>query len=366
MQKTHYSTRLIPVLILGLTINACKNKDEYIKAEITTITESVYSSAIIRPDSEYTVFSSISGILEQILVQEGDTIQVGTPLFQIKNTVPELNSKNALAALKLAQNNYGQNSPVLSSLKDEIRSAQLRCSNDSINYIRQSSLWSQNIGSKAELDAKKLAFETSRNAVASLRTNYIRRKDELHTQLEQAQNNFALANSNQNDYLIRSKINGLVYRIDKEIGELISPQTTIASLGSADKFTVEMMIDEVDITKLEINQEILINLDAYGSELFKAKVSKIYPQKDERTQTFKVEGVFLEEPPRLFPGLSGEVNILIQQKVGALCLPNEYLNENNEVKTSEGLVKVKTGLRSIDQVEIISGIDSTTKIYSIK
>ena len=46
-----------------------------------------------------------------------------------------------------------------------------------------------------------------------------------------------------------------------------------------------------------------------------------------------------------------------------LCLPSQLINENNEVNTPNGLVKVTTGLKNLAFTEILSGIDTTTIIY---
>jgi multidrug efflux pump subunit AcrA (membrane-fusion protein) len=319
----------------------------------------------VQADSSYDIYSSINGIIQKKFVNEGDTVSIGSPLLQIKNINPQLNSDNAKSAFQLAQTNASNKSPILSTIRDEIRNARLKLSSDSLNYMRQKKLWSQNIGSKAELDAKELSYEISQNNLQSLLSKYQRTKEELTLQLNQAKNNYLIASSNSADYTITSLQNGVVYMFNKDEGELVNPQQSIGKIGSSSHFVLEMMIDEVDITKLEIGQEILLNLDAYGKQLFKAKLSKIYPQKDERTQTFRVEGVFVDRPNRLYPGLSGEVNILISRKTQVLTLPNSFLTENNEVQTDDGLVKVEIGLRSMDKSEILSGIDSTTKIYPL-
>ncbi len=83
---------------------------------------------------------------------------------------------------------------------------------------------------------------------------------------------------------------------------------------AATDFIIEMLVDEVDIVKISINQKVIISLDAYKGEIFTGKVSKIYPKKDERNQTFTVEAVFDEAPIKLYPGLSGESNIIISAK----------------------------------------------------
>ncbi len=124
-----------------------------------------------------------------------------------------------------------------------------------------------------------------------------------------------------------------------------------------------MLVDEVDIVKLKPGQLVLLTLDAYGSRLFKAKLSKIYPEKDQRNQTFLVEAIFEEQPKVLYPGLSGEANIIAAQKDSALVIPKSYLINGNRVKVKNGMVKVKTGLESIDSVEVVSGLTPEIEIY---
>ena len=85
-------------------------------------------------------------------------------------------------------------------------------------------------------------------------------------------------------------------------------------------------------------------------------MSKILPKKDERNQTFKVEALFTETPKVLYPGLSGESNIIISKKDNVLTIPKNYIIGNNQVKTDNGLVTITTGLENMEFVEVTSGI----------
>ena len=123
-----------------------------------------------------------------------------------------------------------------------------------------------------------------------------------------------------------------------------------------------MLVDEVDIVRISKNQEVLINLDAYNGKVFTGIVSKILPKKDERNQTFKVEALFDKAPDVLYPGLSGEANIIIARKDNILVIPKEYLTEDNKVMTNDGLIDVALGIENLEFVEIISGISEETQI----
>ncbi|NRD24622.1 HlyD family efflux transporter periplasmic adaptor subunit [Winogradskyella litoriviva] len=350
-------------LSLVLLVLSCTNKQDKVLPVERSLSESVYSSVTIQPDSLYQVYAIVSGIIDNNLVEEGDLVTVNQDLFQIINNTPKLNTQNAQFALNLAQENYKGNATLLNSIESEIEAAELKFKNDSINYFRQKRLWDQHIGSKAQYDTQKLNYQLASNQLNVLQNKLSRTKNELHTALNQAQNNYQSATINTNDFTVKSKINGKVYAVNKEPGEIVTSMEPLATIGSANRFIIELLVDEVDIVNVEKSQKVLINLDAYKDTIFEAKISKIYPKKDERNQTFLVEAVFVKQPKVLYPGLSGEANIVIAQKENVLTIPKTYLIEDDKVKTENGIVTVSTGLQNMDDIEILSGITKDTYIY---
>ncbi|WP_439152294.1 efflux RND transporter periplasmic adaptor subunit [Winogradskyella sp.] len=342
---------------------SCSEKQDKILPVERSITESVYSSATVQPDSLYQAYASVAGLIDKILVDEGLLVTDGQPLIQIINNTPQLNSQNAKFALNLARENYNGSATILESIVNEIASAKLKFKNDSINFFRQQNLWKQNIGSRAEYDVKKMNYELSQNNLKLLESKYNRTKNELLTAVKQAQNNYKSSLIATKDFTVKSKIDGKIYAIYKEPGEIVNSMEPLASIGSRTNFIVELLVDEVDIVKINKKQAVLITLEAYTGEVFKGKITKIYPKKDERNQTFLVEAVFKNPPEVLYPGLSGEANIVIAKKENSLTIPKSYLIDKNRVKTKDGIVTVTTGLQNMEYVEILSGIDKNTHIY---
>ncbi|WP_142785910.1 efflux RND transporter periplasmic adaptor subunit [Changchengzhania lutea] len=346
-----------------LIIVSCSNKEDKILPEQRALTESVYSSVTVQPDSLYQAYAIVAGILDDNLVEEGDNVLKNQPLIQIINKAPKLNTQNAKFTLELAKENYNGSAAILSNIEDEIASAKLKLKNDSINYFRQKNLWEQNIGSKVDYDTKKLNYQLASNNLKTIQNKYYNTRNELQTLVKQAQNMYQTALINTKDFTVKSKINGKVYALYKEPGEIVSTLEPLATIGSATTFVIEMLVDEVDIVHISENQEVLINLDAYNAKVFTGKVSKIYPKKDERNQTFKVEAIFDIAPSVLYPGLSGEANIIIAQKDTVLTIPKTYLIDANKVKTDDGLTTISTGLQNMDFIEVKSGITKDTYIY---
>lgn len=353
---------LFPAVALSFLVSCNRQEDRIFPVE-TTITESVYASVTVQPDSLYQAFAVVNGILDENLVEEGDMVKKGDVLVQVIKTNSELASKNAFLALQLARENFEGGAAILSGLEEEIRAAKLQFRNDSVNFRRQERLWEQQIGSRTNLETRKLAYEKSGAAVEVLQNKYERTSKELQTQLRQAENTYRASMVNTTDFSVTSKIDGKVYAIHKEPGEIVTPVHPLVTLGSGSRFLVEMLVDEEDIVRVETGQAVFLTLDAYPDDVFEAKVHKIYPKKDERNQTFLVEALFRNAPEVLLPGLSGEGNLVVAQREKALVIPRKYLIGNNRVRTEDGIVEVVTGLQSIDSVEIKEGLTPNTELF---
>lgn len=351
------------LILISLFILSCSKTQDKILPSKKNITESVYASVTIQPDSLYQVYSIASGIMDKIFMEEGDTVAKDQVIMQISNSTPKLNTQNAKFALELAKNNYQGNAAILNTVEDEIHVASLKYKNDSINYFRQKNLWNQQIGSKVDYDKMKLNYELASSNLKLLKSKYNRTENELETAVKQAKNNYKATLITTKDFTIKSNLNGKIYALFKEPGEIVTTLQPLATIGSKKNFIIEMLVDEVDIVRISENQKVIINLDAYNNNVFTGKISKIYPKKDERNQTFTVEALFDIVPEKLFPGLSGEANIVISTKDNLLTIPKEYLIDGNKVKTENGIVTITTGLHDLEFIEVINGITKDTYIY---
>src|SRR6185312_11615346 len=102
---------------------------------------------------------------------------------------------------------------------------------------------------------------------------------------------------------------------------------------------------------------ILVTMESYKNQVFEARVSKIYPVMDEQSKTVTVEAIFVQPPARLYPNVSFEASIVISSKPRALLIPRNYLlNDSLVIKSGNDTVKVSTGLKNYQMVEITSGL----------
>ncbi|MBT8221262.1 MAG: efflux RND transporter periplasmic adaptor subunit [Bacteroidia bacterium] len=350
----------IHLLITTFFWISCTEDIEHIKPTVTSMTESVYASVNVMPQDVYFAYAAAPGILEKVYIEEGDTIFENQRLALIQSDDSKINIDNAALGLEIAKEKFTGESNILKSINQEIEALIKQLELDSTNYFRQNQLWNQNIGSKSDLDNKKLKYELTQNNLTLKRKQYDQTRLDLENSYKKSQNDLKRARSNLIDFEIRSKINGRIYKLYKEEGELISLQEPFAQIGMSGEFILDIIIDEVDITRVKTGQLALVALDAYEDQVFEAEITKIYPLKDNRTQTFQVEGKFISSPSVLYAGLSGEVNIVLSTKEDVLTIPLNYLIEGKRVKTKDSEIEVEVGMKDLNRVEIISGIDSST------
>jgi HlyD family secretion protein len=354
---------LIPLLLFI----SCKDKFDQTKPIVADVTESVYASGIIKAENQYTVFSTVSGILNNVDVVVGQTIHNGQILFELENDKAQLNTQNAQLAYQLSQNNNRYIQDKIAEMELKVQLARDKLLVDKSFFDRNNHIKQYNVISEVDFEKVKLAYKS---AQLNLETSQ-KQLSQLKSQLifDQKKNNILLQinQKTQNDYLIKSAFSGQLFDILVKEGTLISPQTPLAIIGQKNTFLLELEVDENDMARIKLNQFILVTLDSYKNQVFNAKVAKIYPIMDEHSRTFKIEAHFIKPPKKLYPNLSAEANIIIQTKKNAITIPKNYvLNGDSILVDKTEKRKVKTGLSDYQKVEILHGLKANELIYKPK
>lgn len=341
---------LIPVFLVS-----CKRPVDKIKPEIAPISQSIYASGILKSKDQYQAYATVNGIIDQILVVEGDTVKKGTAILTIANEVQRLNTENARLAADF--NDLSVNQGKLNEAGSLIDFSRNKMKNDSALFFRQKNLWDQQVGTKVELEQRELAYQNSKNAYQSAVIRYNDLKRQLNFASSQARKNLSISQTLSRDFTLKSEMDGIVYSINKLKGEIVGPQTPVAVIGDANNFILEMQVDEYDILMVREGLRVLVNLDSYKGKVYEAKVTRINPLMNERSKTFLVEAEFVERPERLYPNITFEANIVVQTKSRAMLIPRNYLFNDSLVIRSKGdTAVVKTGLKDYQKIEILSGI----------
>lgn len=364
-QKVQLQTNCLFMLalIILLTIVSCSKPPKTYIVKKATITESVYASGNIESMNQYQIFSTVNGTIDSIYTTEGQRIKKGQRILRISNEVSQLSLENS--ELLMNFNRFDNNKNKLKELQHSIEVAASKYKIDSTQFQKNKVLFENDIITSIELNNSELLYKNSKSTYYNLKMQLedVRTQLQLNDQLSKT--SYSQSKKNNSDYILKSEVNGELFTLLKKKGELVTPQTLLGVMGNHSEFKLKLQIDEYDIVKIKLGQQITVKLDSYKGTVFQAKVTKIIPYMNERSKTFTIEGSFVNPPPILYPNLTFEATILIHKKQNALVLPRELLSQEQFVTDKEGKKHfVKIGLKDYNSVEILSGIsENTVLIY---
>ncbi|CCH52499.1 efflux transporter, RND family, MFP subunit [Fibrisoma limi BUZ 3] len=366
-----YPNKWMALSLLVLTASVvvtCNRNDEGVSPTYRDLTEAVYASGNVYPRNEYTVTADANGILEQRLINEGDSIQRNQLLFVLESNTEDARRAAAATALRQSQANLQANSPVLAELEAQVRNARVRLANDSLNYARFQDLYRQNATSRAELERAELNYTLSRNNLRAQLNTLARTRDQLR--LDVANNRSQLVSTIEADRStrVRSLVEGKVYEVYKEPGEVVRPGDQLALVGSGRQLYAQLAVDESDFGKIRVGQSVVIKTDVYADKVFNARVTKVYPKLNRTDQSFRVDAEFTGAKPDAYYGLTVEANIIVSQKQRVLTIPKSYVFGNDSVWIDQNgkkqKIRIVKGAENFDLVEVKGGLTEKSVVLS--
>ena len=200
--------------------------------------------------------------------------------------------------------------------------------------------------------------------------------DNLYTQLE--------------DYTITAPISGTVVKKTTKAGDNLEQTTTqevMATIADMSRILFKINVDELDIAKIEVGQEVSVTADALPDQTFTGYVDyiSVVGNTTNGVTTYPVT-VVVNEPEGLIPGMNVDADILVESKENVLTVPVSAIKRGNlvtvkdpsasavnsvgepQANTSDSIpagfknVEVQIGLSNNDMVEIISGLNEGDEV----
>nr|WP_298934610.1 HlyD family efflux transporter periplasmic adaptor subunit [uncultured Dyadobacter sp.] len=349
------------VVLCVWMIVGCKQRQKPIRPTQGAITESVYASGILKSKGQYQAFAVVSGIIDSVYVAEGQLVSKGQKLLTITNDQQRLTSERALLAAEYAS--LPANLPRLQELQRNVGLAAEKLGNDSLLLARQQRLWQQKIGTLVQVEQRQLQYNASAAAWKSSQRQLADLRRQLALDAKQSRLTWAISRAQQEQFIVTSHVDGVVFDLLREKGESVGPQTVLAILGNADNYMLELQVDEYDISRVRSGAEIFVTMDSHQGQVFEGMVLEVHPIMNAQTRTFTVEAELKQTPPGLYPNLTLEANIVCAYKKNALLIPRRYLVDDSTVLRKNGdRIRVRPGLRDLEMVEVLSGLSAKDEI----
>lgn len=327
----------------------------------------VSATGEIRPKEYVELQAEITGVINELLVREGDFVDQGSLLLKIDpiQTLAESRAQEALleatradarnqqAQIAVQRSNLQRDASAVRVTEAELESARQNLNLAEFNFERRQQLFEDNLISRDIYESAKtdLVNATSALTTAEMRLEQARAQYEVsRVVVEQSETSYegALSRVRQQEELlartrdllskteIRSPLAGVITQMNVEVGEravpgtLNNPAATLMIIANLSVIEAELRVDETDIVDLELGQQAVIKVDALPNSPLNGRVTEIGNSAIPTTSTqeakdFKVV-VQLEDPPKsLRPGLSCTGEITTAERADVLTIPIQAL-----------------------------------------
>lgn len=400
-KKTIY---IIVITLIVLTIVVAvvsRNRNRLQKVDVYTVKTEDFkrevssNGEIISKDSDLIV-STVSGKITGILVETGDLVTEGELLLRLDLEDLDLQRQSLLSTVESTKIMVRKE---LISLRSAYIQAVTGYEQAEREYLRFEDLHKKEYTSDVELqsrrDAYHIAYDTLSSAMQQLRFREGRdpydseesdsRSDEQivdeSPEVKQSILNLKSVESNMGYYSFHSSISGVVTAVSVETGGVVSPGSPIVSIHNTESLEVIANIDEVDLSYLDLNQDVKIESDSFiGTEL-KGTVTKIAPiiRKIGDSRVCEIHVDILINPDNVAKiGASCSIFINVENRTACPAIPVEsyfieenkkyvFLLEPDEYDESLFIVKkqeIESGILGIENVEVISGISEGDSVLN--
>ena len=390
MTKKRRSILIIAgIIVVGLFIvlAAFRNQEKLIPvtvegAETGKIVSIVTANGKVEAETKVNISADVMGRIVKLPVVEGDYVKKGQLLLEIDRTQTEADVAQARASLASAKVNQEE--------------AQL-------NFDRQKGLHDRSLISQAEFDLARTNLDKAKASVNQAQAYLDRAMDQL------------------DKCTIRAPMAGTITTLNSEEGENViigtmnNAGTVIMVISDLSEIVVKADVDETDIARLALGQEVKISLDAFPDTTFNGKVTeignaaKVTGTYQEQVTNFEVTVLITDDIPNIKPGMNATVDITTDTRDGVVKIPiqavvmrnpeeeknprddngkssgseaeasevleqNKIVDKEAEKKEVEGvfIVKndvvefapVKTGISDQQYIEIQSGLDVGQKVVT--
>ena len=291
-----------------------------------------------------TVIAEVPGDISSVWVVKGDYLLDGSTIATINSDSVDKQKKDADISLREAK------------LKQE--SAKLE-QMDSDNYA-------------SKLKSARLALDDA-----------LLQRDKMYKELD--------------DYTIKAPIDGTVVSKKKKAGDKIesgggasaaasassasssSSSNVLAVIYDMSSLCFELSVDELDVKKVEVGQEVEITADAVEGKTYTGIVENVSVNGTVGTNgvtTYPAKVRIQDADDKLLPGMNIDAVITVEKVENVIAVPLRAVNRGNTVyvkgnksddtdKAPEGFktVQVETGISDDNYIEIKSGISEDDTVY---
>jgi len=345
-------TVVVVLVIMGVVKHKGKAGEKGVEVRLEEVrrgelVEFISAPGEIEPLTNVEISAKVSARIIELPYEEGDVVTCGdasvTPPVPASVLV-RLDAKDLESNLRSAEASRSAQAAQVEVEKARIASqeANLKGLGDSLKQAerdleRQKGLYeSRDISestfdeARSRVDEQKAGYAAAQYSLEAAKLNLV----VMQHNLEAADARIEQAKESLSYTTILSPIDGIVTRLNAEVGELVmtgtmnNPGTIIVEVADLSQMLVVAQVDEADIGELEVGQRAKVYVQAFSDIEFTGVVDSIaltHRLSVNRTKYFRTE-ILLDDDPnvaKLYSGLTADVDIETRKHEDVIKVPSQ-------------------------------------------
>jgi HlyD family secretion protein len=311
------------------------NSPKYRTEKVTRgdIVTTVTATGTVNAVTTVLVGTQVSGTIKKIYVDFNSPVRKGELIAQIDPALFDEQVAQAKANLLAAKANVEK---AEASLLDAKRTRD-----------RNAELFLKNLIARSDFDTADTNHETAKASVSAARA-----------QVAQAEAALKNAETNLGYTRIVSPVDGTVVSRNVDVGQTVAASfqtpTLFTIAQDLTKMQIDTSVDEADIGKVKVGQDVEFTVDAYADVTFKGKVGqvRIAPITVQNVVTYDVV-ITVDNPDiKLKPGMTANVSIIVAEKKDVLKIPNAAIRFRPSDKTKPRQLQKGTGIWVLENEKV--------------
>ncbi|MCX6761258.1 MAG: efflux RND transporter periplasmic adaptor subunit [Candidatus Moranbacteria bacterium] len=384
--KKFISVLILVAIIFSIWFLFLRKKADQIETYTVgrgNIAETVMETGNVQA-AQVSVYSTSNGVVQELYVKNGDSVQAGQKLFTVKSTSTDQEEATAYANYLTALNNlkksqqdkesaYTQSLSDKKSLTDAEEDLKYQKNHDEnpatgkdYTSSKKKSLRQDVLAKESALNVSQKKYDDSETAISASQASVKASK---------------LSYDATQNATIKAQVAGTVSNLSVRVGDIVYfsditvTSTTIASpvlvIGDLSGYSVKIGINEMERSKIALGQFATIKFDAISDKQYSGIVEKIddFGVEESGVITYNAYLSVTDQDERMLPKMTANVTVKTNSRENVVVVPSKALKPYQNAKGVQVLktdskgkqayeyVSVKTGLKSGSQVEIASGLE---------
>jgi HlyD family secretion protein len=374
--------------------NIAVNKVQTVAVERKSAAITISANGTVKPERSTNISPQTSGLLKQLLVNEGDLVQQGQVIAYMDDAVLQAQRMQAEGKLNSAQfklkkllagnraQEVGQAQAQLDEARASLNQAELKLKQDQELFGERAISRRELENSQANRDTALAKVHQSQQSL-DLQQAGSRPEDIAAAQAEvtAAEGELNQMQTQLSQTVVRAPFSGRVIRKYAEPGAFVAPTipassensaTSASILALATKNQIVAYVPETSIGRLHVGQTAQIKADAFPGKLFTGRVVSIASQStlEQNVTSFEVK-VSLSDPGGLLrSGMNVDVNFQVGALKNTVLVPTVAIVRQTSgtgiyVQAEDGQISfrpIQTGVTVGNQTEVQSGLRENERV----